>query len=50
LSVAKYSFSAFWLVENAISAQSLTGHIKSMILDILVLGLEIYAITTSFSL
>ena len=31
----------FWLAENAKSAHSLTGLIKTMILDIIVLGLEI---------
>jgi len=36
--------------ENAISVHSSTGFIKSMILDILVLGLEISAKTTSFSM
>jgi len=34
---------------NAISAHSSTGLIKSLILDILVLGLELSANTTSFS-
>jgi len=42
--------SAFWRPENAVIAHSSTGLIKSMILDILVLGLEISANTTSFSL
>jgi len=37
-------------VENTISAHSSTGRIKSMILDILVLGLEIFAYSTTFSL
>jgi len=41
---------AFFRPENAISAHSLSGLIKSMILDILVLRLEISASTTSFSL
>jgi len=41
------SFSAYWRTENAISAHSSMGLIKSMILDILVLGLEISAKTTS---
>ena len=39
-----------WGPENAISAHSSTGLIKAMILDIYVLGLEISAMTTSFSL
>jgi hypothetical protein len=43
-------FSAFWLAENASSAHSLTGFIKSMILVRLVLGLEKSAKTTTFSL
>jgi len=43
------SFSAFWLAENAITAHSSTGLISSMILDFLVLGLEVSAKTTSFS-
>jgi len=50
LSFTQCSFSGFRRAENAISAHSSTGLIKSMILDILVLGLEIYANTTSFSL
>jgi len=50
LSVSQCSFSAIWCSENAISALSSTGLIKSMILDILVLGLEISAKTTSFSI
>ena len=49
-SVSQCSFSAFWRAENAISAHSSTGLIKSMILDILGLGLEISSNTTSFSL
>jgi len=48
MSVSQCSFSAFWWSENAISDHSSTGLIKSMILDILVLGLEITAKTTSF--
>jgi len=40
----------FWLAENAKSAHSLTGLIKTMILDILVLGLDIFEKTASFSL
>ena len=43
-------FSAFWRPENAISAQSSKGFIKSMILDIIVLGLEISVNSTSFSM
>ena len=43
-------FSAFWPAENAISAHSSTGLIKSMILVLLVLGLELSANTTTFSL
>jgi len=50
LSDSQCSFSAFWRPENTISAHSLTGLIKSMILNILVLGLEKSAKTTSFSL
>jgi len=50
LSVSQISFSAFLQAENAISAHSSTGLIKSMILYILELGLEISANTTSFSL
>ena len=46
--VFQCSFSAFWRAENAISAHSLTGLIKSIILDIQGLGLEISANTTSF--
>jgi len=41
MSVSQCSFSAFWRAENAISAHSSMGLIKSLILDILVLGLEI---------
>jgi len=48
LSVSQCSFSAFWRAENAISDHSSTGLIKSMILDILVFGLEISAKATSF--
>jgi len=40
---------AFCRAENAISAYSSKGLIKSMILDILVLGIEISANTTTFS-
>jgi len=36
--------------QNEISAHSSTSHIKSIFLDILVLGLEICAKTTNFSL
>jgi len=43
-------FSALRRAENANSAHSSTGNIKSMILDILELGKEISAKTTSFSL
>jgi len=50
LSDPQCSFSAFWRAENAISAQSSTGLIKSMILDIIVLGLEISANTPALSL
>jgi len=49
LSDSQCSFSAFWRPENAISAHSSTGLVKSMILVILVLGLEISGNTTSFS-
>jgi len=42
-------FGHFWRAENAISAHSSTCLIKSMILDILVLGLETSANTTSSS-
>jgi len=48
LSVSQSSFSAFWRPENAISAHSLTGLIKTTILDIILLGLELSANTTSF--
>jgi len=41
LSVSQCSFSAFWRAENAISAHSSTGLIKSMIFDIILMGLEI---------
>ena len=41
-------FSLFWRPEKAISDHTSTGFIKSMILDILVLGLEITLNTTSF--
>jgi len=50
MSVSQFSFSAFWRHENAISAHSSTGLIKSMILYILVYGLEISANTITFSL
>ena len=50
LSVSQCSFSGLWWAENAISAYSSIGLIKSMILDILEFGLEISAETTSFSL
>jgi len=43
LTVSQCSFSAFWAAENAISDHSSTGLIKSMILDLLVLGLKISA-------
>ena len=49
LSVPQCSFSAFCRAENAYSAQTSTGFFKSMILDILVLGLEISTKTTSYS-
>jgi len=48
LSVSQSSFSEFWRSENAISAHSSTGLIKSTILDILVLGLEITVNTTTY--
>ena len=50
LSVSQCSSSGLWWAENAISAYSSMGLIKSMILDILEFGLEISAETTSFSL
>ena len=50
LSVSQCSFSAFWQAENAIFGHSSTGLIKSKILDLLVLGLEISAKTTAFTL
>jgi hypothetical protein len=50
LSVSQCSFSAFWRAENAISAHSSTGRMKSEILYILVLRLEISTKTTPFSL
>jgi len=50
LSVSHYTFTAFWRAENAISDHSSTGLIKSIILYILVLVLEISAKTTSFSM
>ena len=43
LSVSQCSFSGLWSAENAISAYSSMGLIKSMILDILEFGLEIFA-------
>ena len=39
--VSHCSFSAFWRPENAFSAPSSTGFIKTMIFDIIVMGLEI---------
>ena len=50
LSVSQFSFSGLWWAENAITAYSSMGLIKSMILYILDFGLEISAETTSFSL
>ena len=50
LSVTQCSFSASLRAENAISDHSSTGLIKSMILDMLVLGLEVSANTTSFKM
>jgi len=50
MSVLQCSFSAFWRSENAISGHSSTGLIKSMLLDLLVFGLEISAKTTSLTL
>ena len=50
MSVTHCSFSAFWRPENAFSAPSSTGFIKTMIFDIIVMGLEISAKTTSFSM
>ena len=47
MSVSQCSFSAFWRAENAISDHSSTCLIKPMILDILVLGLEESAMTTT---
>ena len=46
-SVSQCSFSTFWRPENAISAHSSSGLIKSMILDIFVLGLDISVYTTN---
>jgi len=48
LSVSQCSFTAFWRADNAISDHSSTGFIKTLTLDILVLGLEISAKITSF--
>ena len=42
-------FSEYWRAENAISAHSETGLIKSMILNILVFWLEISVTTIFFS-
>jgi len=39
LSFSQFSFSEFYRAENAISARTSTGLIKSMILVLLVLGL-----------
>jgi len=50
LSVSQCSFSAIWRAENANSAHSLTGLIMSMILEVVELGLEIAAKTTTFSM
>jgi hypothetical protein len=50
LGVSQFTFSAIWPAENAISAHSLTGVIMSMILEVLVLGFEIAAKTTTFSM
>jgi hypothetical protein len=50
LCVSQFSFSAFWWAEKANSDHSSTGLFKSMIFYVLVLGLEISAKTTSFSL
>ena len=41
LSDSQCSFSAIWRAENAISDHSSSGLFKSMIFDVLVLGLEI---------
>jgi len=49
LSVSQWSFSAFWRPEKAISAHSSTGLIKSNILNILVLGLDIFAMSNTLS-
>jgi len=49
-SVSQCSFSAFWRDDSAISDLSSMGFIKSMILNVIVLGLEISVNTTSFSL
>ena len=48
--VSQCSFSASLRAENAIFDHSSTGLIKSMILDILMLGLEVSANTTSFTM
>jgi len=48
--VPQFSFSVFWIPENAISANSSTDRVKSIIVDIFVLELEISTKTTSFSL
>jgi len=50
LSDSQSSFSAFWRAEYAISDHSSTGLFKTIIFDVLVLGLEISAKTTTFSL
>jgi len=50
LSVSQCSFTASWRPENAISAQSSTGLIKSTISDKLLLELEISGKTTTFSM
>jgi len=50
LSKSQCSFSALWRAENTISEHSSTGLFKSMIFDVLMLGLEKSAKTTSFSL
>jgi len=50
LSDSQSLFSAFWRAQNVISDHSSTGLFKSMIFYVLVLGLEISAKTTSFSI
>jgi len=50
LSNSQCSFSAFWLPEIAIFTHLSSGLIKSMILDILVLGLVVSGNTTTFSI